>query len=183
MNYIERETKLLLILTYYYHLKWVLITQRVHSLWVCFTPDGVIQSGYIFKSLTHTSRHFDIGVAPPPGNNIIYCTPQISLSTNRYAYCKHHLHKITEPLHWSSSAVRGWISRVGFDWVSRLQFRLEISSAGFGGPNEPYHPLITWWPQTSCATYDIIITVFPISLSRLKIFYPTRSPQTATGFC
>ena len=39
---------------------------RVHSLWVCFTPDGVIQNGYIFKSRTHTSGHFDIGVTPSP---------------------------------------------------------------------------------------------------------------------
>ena len=55
----------LFILTYYYHLKWVYITQRVHSLWVCFTPEGVIQNGSIFKSWTHTSGHFNIGVAPP----------------------------------------------------------------------------------------------------------------------
>ena len=38
--------------------------QRVHSLWVCFTPEGVIQKGSIVKSRTHTSWHFDIGVAP-----------------------------------------------------------------------------------------------------------------------
>ena len=56
----------LLTLTYHYHLKWVLIMQRVHSLWVCFTPEGVIQNGSIFKSRAHISRHFYIGVAPPP---------------------------------------------------------------------------------------------------------------------
>ena len=39
--------------------------QRVHSLWVCFTPEGVIQKGSIVKSRTHTSGHLDIGVAPP----------------------------------------------------------------------------------------------------------------------
>ena len=47
----------LLILTYYYQLKWVQIMQKVHSLWVCFIPEGVIQNGSIFN----------IGVAPPPG--------------------------------------------------------------------------------------------------------------------
>ena len=29
-----------------------------------FTAEGVIQNGSIFKSRTHTSGHFDIGVAP-----------------------------------------------------------------------------------------------------------------------
>ena len=33
---------------------------------VCFTLEGVIQNGSIFKSWTHTSRHFDSGIAPPP---------------------------------------------------------------------------------------------------------------------
>ena len=36
------------------------ITQRIHQFWVCFTPEGVLQNGSIFKSQTH----FDIGVAP-----------------------------------------------------------------------------------------------------------------------
>ena len=45
--------------------------QRVHSLWVCFTPEGVIQNGSIFKSRTHTSGHFlywsHPPLPPPPG--------------------------------------------------------------------------------------------------------------------
>ena len=38
--------------------------QGVCSLWVCFTPEGVIQNGSIFKSRTHTSGHFDIREIP-----------------------------------------------------------------------------------------------------------------------
>ena len=43
--------------------------QKVHSLWVYFTLEGVIENGSIFKSWTHTSGHFYIGVttpSPPP---------------------------------------------------------------------------------------------------------------------
>ena len=40
--------------------------QKVHSLWVYFTPEGVIENGPIFKSRTHTSGHFYIGVTTPP---------------------------------------------------------------------------------------------------------------------
>ena len=39
--------------------------QRVHSIWVYFTLEGVIQNGSILKSRTHTTGHFYIGVAPP----------------------------------------------------------------------------------------------------------------------
>ena len=35
----------LLILTYYYNLKWVYITQNVHSLWVCLRPEVVFKIG------------------------------------------------------------------------------------------------------------------------------------------
>ena len=42
--------------------------QRVHSLRVCFTPEGVIQNGSIFKSRTHTSGYFDTKVAPGVGH-------------------------------------------------------------------------------------------------------------------
>ena len=51
---------ILLIRTKYYHLKWVLITERIHSSWVglCFTIEGVIKNGSTFNSQTH--RHTGI---------------------------------------------------------------------------------------------------------------------------
>ena len=38
--------------------------QRIPSIWVCFTTQGVIQNGSVFRYQTHTSGHFYIGVAP-----------------------------------------------------------------------------------------------------------------------
>ena len=46
--------------------------QRVHSLWVCLTLEGVIENGSTFKSWTHTSWHSYFGVAPPPPDIFSY---------------------------------------------------------------------------------------------------------------
>ena len=42
--------------------------QRIPSIWVYFTTQGVIQNGSVFRYQTHTSGRLYIGVAPPPGN-------------------------------------------------------------------------------------------------------------------
>ena len=40
--------------------------QRIPSIWVCFTTQGVIQNGSVFRYQTPTSGRLYIGVAPPP---------------------------------------------------------------------------------------------------------------------
>ena len=40
--------------------------QRIPSIWVCFTTQGVIQNGFVFRYQTHTPRHFILESPPPP---------------------------------------------------------------------------------------------------------------------
>ena len=57
--------------------------QRIPSIWVCFTTQGVIQNGSVFRPRTHASGHFILESPPPPGVSV---TMHYSATLIRYLY-------------------------------------------------------------------------------------------------